>query len=311
MLKFNSTWILIVGTLRAILLGFLLTIVLRHLIGFPATFTAQVLLMAVFAAVYGYWGFGTVPPANRGVVLFGGKRLASGSDGYGLEEGPYLLAFGKPIYKVENKPIAEMRVDFIDEEAWTSDRVPAIVVGFLQIEILKPSVYYYGVEDAKGSLMKLTLEANRNISRGMDAETLVLANNEELGNKVEAELRRLLALQGNGDGIRWGIRFKDLEIEKTSVPKEVADAWKQKPIQIALGIAEGIEAKRRTEQADDFKKTGADANTALAAALVNANKPGAKVTNINFDGLKGVGAGIEKVGDSIHAIAEALTGKDT
>ena len=332
MLNMKSNESLAVGAIVSLLVGLIISFLMGIIIGYPVAFVEKFLLGLIFGGLYFYWCTGfwvgfLVPTANHGVVrFFGTKRIPAGPNNAGLEEGPNWLPFGPPVFTVKNEDTQDEKVFIEDCTVRTKDNVDFKVGGFLMVRKERPDIFL-GIQDARGSIEGFSQQALRDTGKKLTALELGVANKKDLSDQVENDLRELLkdyCDAGNERGL--GYYLLDLQISKVEPPEDLQTAWRQPAIQVAQGEAENYKAARRKEQAKNFIDLKVDPNTALAAAMVNAQEPGARMTNVAIEGLdeigkgigeggsglgKGLGEGLGKIGDAIRAFAEELSGDRT
>ncbi len=265
---------------------------------------ARAFLAFALMSWYFYLSMVIVPTGNRGATLFFGTgRYPFLCTRMGLPEGLNFAPYG--IVRVENIDVREMRIKFMDNaENYTNDRVRATVSGFLQRTIV--DVFeYLGVVGADESLSGLALQASRTVIKQYPAKDLVQQDKDKISREIEEELDRLITEKDtNPEVFGWGLEVRHVVVEDIRVPKAIEDAWGEMTRQQALGEAENLEAQRRKEQTATLVESGVKPDTAIAASLINAGKPGASVTSFSIHGIEEFGAGLHDIGEAIAKFAE-------
>lgn len=264
----------------------------------------RAVVAVVIAGYYFYVSLVTVETGSRGATLFFGKgRYPFLCSRMGLPEGLNFAPYG--IVTVKEVDVREMQIKFMDNvEAYTSDQVLATVSGFLQ-RTFTDVFAYLGVVEADKSLAGLALQATRTVIKQYSAKELVQKSKDELSLEIEEELDRLITEDGtNPEAFNWGLEVRHVVVEEIRVPEGIEKAWAEKTRQQALGEAENLEAERRKEQTKTLVESGVKPDTAIAASLINAGKPGASVTSFSIHGIESFGAGLHDIGEGIAKFAE-------
>lgn len=264
----------------------------------------------LLAGFYFYLSLVEVPFGFRGMTLVLGARFPFLCTRKGLPEGLNFAPFG--IVRVENVDVKEARINFMNKvQAYTKDRVLATMQAFLQ-RVITDVFQYRGVEGAESSLSGLALQAGRTVVKQYLAEDLVQKGKDELSVEIEDELDRLVTENGaNADAFRWGLEVLHVIVEEIRILPTIEAAWAETTRQQALGVAENLEAERRREQTRILVEAGVKPDTAIAASLINAGKPGATVTSFTINGVEELGGGLRSIGEGITRFAERTVKTET
>jgi regulator of protease activity HflC (stomatin/prohibitin superfamily) len=296
---------LVVGFAVSAGLNLLLSAAGLGIIGVKTSPAAFVVLSLVVAACYFVWGLELVALGWRGILLFFGRRFSE--TGEGLSEGYQWTP--RPFMTVQ---AIDCRGDIIPLEdlspgVFTSDHIRAVFRGTLPYQVADPYVFA-GVKEGKAiELLNGRLKASiRDTIKGYTLDGLLAISKIDLTKETNETFEKNLRDAAGIGGAGWGLNCGELQIQGVVVldPK-IVTALASMTREKLEGDAEQIQSEMRCKQAEQYAKLP---RHAVVAALVDAEKPGAKINQINIEGLGEVGAGLTSIGGTLTKLIEKFGG---
>ncbi len=257
-------------------------------------------------------------PTNHKTAVFFFKtaRFRVGPRNNGFEEGLNALPLGWPFFVAQDRNVNQFVEKFDQMKAYSKDRQPVKISGTFRRYI--DDIYAsYNINNADGAeteaveeLVSTTLGFIRDGADEYTAIQLISEHPNGSGptKKVLAESAYEKALAYLAGINTIGYRITPILINEIDLDADFEKALKAKSREEQEGEAEQVQIERRLKQIDTLKAKGVNADLAVAAAQVEAEKPGAKINTINIPGMQGIG---EAAGNAGKAFSDWLRNKTT
>ncbi|MBB3141573.1 FtsH protease activity modulator HflK [Halomonas organivorans] len=219
-------------------------------------FTLPGLLLIVALAIWAASGFYLVDQSERGVVLRFGKFQEVVTPG--LQWNPPLIDDVRMVNVTRVRSVTQTQSMLTQDENIVSVEISA------QYQVADPRGYVLNVRDPELSLENALDSALRHVVGGTDMIDILTSGREILGTAVASRLQSYL------DSYGTGIRLQTLNVESTSPPDAVQDAFddviraredRQRTINQALAYANAVipaaqgEAQRIVEQGQGYRES--------------------------------------------------------
>jgi len=219
-------------------------------------FTLPGLLIIIALAVWAASGFYLVDQSERGVVLRFGKFQEVVTPG--LQWNPPLIDDVRMVNVTRVRSVSQTQSMLTQDENIVSVEISA------QYQVADPQGYVLNVRDPELSLENALDSALRHVVGGTDMIDILTSGREILGSSVASRLQSYL------DNYGTGIRLQTLNVESTSPPDAVQDAFddviraredRQRTINQAMAYANAIipaaqgQAQRVVEQGQGYRES--------------------------------------------------------
>jgi membrane protease subunit HflK len=219
-------------------------------------FTLPGLLIIVALAVWAASGFYLVDQAERGVVLRFGKFQEVVTPG--LQWNPPLIDDVRMVNVTRVRSIRQTQAMLTQDENIVSVEISA------QYQVSDPRGYVLNVRNPELSMENALNSALRHVVGGTDMIDILTSGREILGSAVASRLQSYL------DNYGTGIRLQTLNVESTSPPDAVRDAFddviraredRQRTINQAMAYANAViptaqgQAQRLIEQGQGYRES--------------------------------------------------------
>lgn len=219
-------------------------------------FTLPGLLIIVALAIWAASGFYLVDQAERGVVLRFGKFQEVVTPG--LQWNPPLIDDVRMVNVTRVRSIKQTQSMLTQDENIVAVEISA------QYQVAAPRDFVLNVRDPKLSMENALDSALRHVVGGTDMIDILTSGREILGSAVFSRLQSYL------DSYGTGIRLQTINVESTSPPDEVRDAFddviraredRQRTINQALAYANAViptaqgQAQRLIEQGQGYRES--------------------------------------------------------
>ncbi|HSH48842.1 MAG TPA: FtsH protease activity modulator HflK [Halomonas sp.] len=219
-------------------------------------FTLPGLLIIVALAIWAASGFYLVDQAERGVVLRFGKFQEVVTPG--LQWNPPLIDDVRVVNVTRVRSIKQTQSMLTQDENIVAVEISA------QYQVAAPRDFVLNVRDPKLSMENALDSALRHVVGGTDMIDILTSGREILGSAVFSRLQSYL------DSYGTGIRLQTINVESTSPPNEVRDAFddviraredRQRTINQALAYANAViptaqgRAQRLIEQGQGYRES--------------------------------------------------------
>ncbi|GHC19681.1 FtsH protease activity modulator HflK [Aidingimonas halophila] len=209
------------------------------------SFTLPGLLLVVAAAIWAASGFYLVDQSERGVVLRFGKYLETVTPG--LHWNPPLIDDVRMVNVTRVRSLTQTQSMLTRDENIVEVEISA------QYQVANPRDYVLNVRDPELSIDNSLDSALRHVVGGTEMIDILTSGREILGSSVASRLQSYQEAYGTG------IRLQTINIESTSAPEPVIDAFddviraredRQRTINEAMAYANAIipEAQGRAQR---------------------------------------------------------------
>jgi membrane protease subunit HflK len=214
------------------------------------------LLLIVALAIWAAMGFYLVDQSERGVVLRFGKFQEVVTPG--LQWNPPLIDDVRMVNVTRVRSLTQTQSMLTQDENIVSVEISA------QYQVADPRSYVLNVRDPELSLENALDSALRHVVGGTDMIDILTSGREILGSSVNSRLQSYL------DSYGTGIQLQTINIESTSPPSAVQDAFddviraredRQRTINEAMAYANAIipqaqgQAQRLIEQGQGYRES--------------------------------------------------------
>lgn len=291
-------WGALASVAFAMVVDLLLGTLILDFINLNDNLLAHGIIVLALAAVVFVGGLDNVQTGFRAAVLiFGNRRLKT--SGAGLSEGyqwtPPLIS------KLRQEDTRWKNLDISDPEGMYSKDGAQMSTTATQRYRINDIYAFLGTDGVVEALRAVLRQSERVLAKTIDAFGLRNADKTDFSDRVKGIALSTLLANGNPGASAWGLELGATIIEDIfATDPALSKAWEGVVRETAEGAAEQVEADRRRDQAKALialNPDKVDPNQAIVAALVNAEKPGARI--VSLPGLEGLGRAAERIAERL------------